>query len=146
MTRLAASALCLLALAVVPAVALGQSAGDEQYGDPFAGEEPAQKAPDSSQNNGNQVVGQTEDGSDTGSPAPSATPAAQTEEPGASSGTGSNLAYTGYPAGLVALLGAFALTAGLIIRATAGRPRAPRRDAVLVLGRDLRLEPRARRR
>ena len=144
MRRLVASSLCLLALAVVPQMALGQSAGDDQYADPFAGQDQAQGNSGSSQGNGNQVAAQPD--SDAGSPATSPAPAAETTTSQTAPSSGSGLAYTGFPAGLVALLGAFGLVAGLTIRAIAGPPPAPRRDAVLVLGRDVRLQPRARRR
>ena len=144
MRRLAASSLCLLALAAAAPAALAQSAGDDQYGDPFEGQEQAQGNPGSSQKDTPEVVGQTDSGS--GSPAASSAPAAQSSDTATTSGSGSRLAYTGYPAVLVALLGAFVLAAGLMIRANAARPSASRRAAVLVLGRDVRLAPPARRR
>ena len=144
MKRLAASFLCLLVLAATPTAALGQSAGDDQYADPFAGEEQPQSTPGSSQGNGDRIAGQT--GSGAGSPAASSPPAAQTAATPTTSGSSSSLPRTGFPAGFVALLGAFALAGGLMLRAIASRRPASRRDAVLVLGRDLRLEPRARHR
>jgi hypothetical protein len=149
MKRVAVTSLCLFALAATPPLALGQSAGDEQYSDPFAGQEQAQSAPDSSQNDGSQGgQGNSVAG------APDSTPAAAGQTgtsgteagSGSGSGSGSKLAYTGFSAGILALLGALALVAGLMLRVLTGRPPIPRRDAVLVLGRDVRLQPRSRRR
>lgn len=131
--------MCLFALAAVPQLALGQSAGDDQYADPFAGQD-SQSAPNSSQDDSEPAAAQPD--TQTQAPATTSAPAGQTSS---GSGSSSSLAYTGFPAGLAALLGAIALAAGLMLRMAAGRPPAPRRDAVLVLGRDLRLQPRARR-
>ena len=130
-----------------PAVALGQSAGDDQYADPYAGQEQSQGSSGSSQGSGNQggdnqSTGQT--GAGSGSSTPTSAPVAQTADTRA--GSGSKLAYTGFPAGLAALLGALALATGLMLRVIAGRPPTPRRGAVLVLGRDVRLQARARQR
>jgi hypothetical protein len=131
----------------LPAAAGAQSAGDDQYADPYAGQEQSQGSSGSSQGNGNQgddtqSTGQA--GSGSGSSTPASAPAAPATDTRASSG--SNLAYTGFPAGLAALLGALALATGLMLRVIAGRPPTPRRGAVLVLGRDVRLQARARQR
>jgi hypothetical protein len=142
MKRLVAYSLCLLAFAAAAPVALGQSAGDQQYTDPFNGEEQAQSSPGTARGDQSQSGNSGQTGSGTATPAPSSAPAAQTTA--ARSGSSSKLAYTGFPAALVALLGACALVAGLMVRLLAGWPAAPRRDAVMVLGRDVRLQPRGR--
>ena len=136
--------MCLLALAATAPAAVGQSAGDDQYADPFAGQEQPQSSPESAPRGAERVVGQTE--SDNGSPAANPSPTAQTTGAGTTSGSPSSLPYTGFPAGLVALLGAFVLTAGVMLRVMTGRPPVPRRGAVVMLGRDVRLAPRSRHR
>lgn len=138
MKRSIAFWLCLLALGAMAPVALAQSAGDQQYTDPFEGQEQAKSAPDTPRGDQSQSTNQT--GSGSGSSAGTSAPSAQTTATRTTSG--SNLAYTGFPAGLIALLGACALVAGLAIRVLAGPAPASRRDAVLVLGRDVLLAPR----
>jgi LPXTG-motif cell wall-anchored protein len=100
-----ALAMLLLALAL-PAAALAQGAGDEQYQDPFGGQStpaptatpaPAQ-APVQSQ-----------------APAPTATPAPVTHAQSAPRSARA-LPYTGADAGLLALAGAALLGAGLALR------------------------------
>jgi LPXTG-motif cell wall-anchored protein len=105
--RLAALAAALLLAA--PAPALGQSAGDEQYEDPFAGQEPQ---------------GQTEEPAPEATPAPAEPPAAEpapapeatpvpAAEPG---GQPAELPRTGLDAGSVLALGAVLLTGGVVLR------------------------------
>ena len=101
MKRVAVTSLCLFALAATPQLALGQSAGDDQYADPFAGQNQSQSAPDSSQND-DQVAAQPD--SEAQSPATTSAPAGQTTTSQAGSDSNSSLAYTGFSAGIVALL------------------------------------------
>jgi hypothetical protein len=94
------STLIAAALLAAPGGALAQSAGDEQYQDPFGSDEPRQSAPPPG-----------------GAPAQS-----QPSQPGAESQPaqqeqgGSQLARTGFPVGLLAAGGALLLAAGLLLR------------------------------
>lgn len=121
--RLALLALVLLCAGLVPAVALiapataaAQSAGDEQYEDPFG--------------NGNGGNGGSSGGGGTAQPQPTATPSqpttAQPSAPPAATGTTASatsgaeqsggLPRTGAPVALVALGGAVLLAGGLALR------------------------------
>jgi LPXTG-motif cell wall-anchored protein len=92
----------LLAL-VVPAAALAQGAGDEQYQDPFAQPTPtATPAP-------------TQAPAAPAQPVPTATPTA-TAAAAQSTPSGRQLPYTGIDAGLLALAGAALLGAGFALR------------------------------
>jgi hypothetical protein len=108
MRRRLIAALAAMALLAVPAAALAQSAGDDQYSDPF-GDEPTQ-----------------DQGTPNESPAPAAEPTSQA--PAAESaaaddpGSGGTLPRTGYPAALTALLGALLLGAGVSVRRHAQAP------------------------
>lgn len=104
MRRCLTATLAALALLVAPAGALAQSAGDEQYADPFGDtEQPSQ-----------------DQGGSNGSRAPAADPTAQTPASGAAAaadpGTGGSLPRTGFPALLSALLGALLLGSGVSVR------------------------------
>lgn len=111
----------LIALAL-PATALAQSAGDEQYADPFGNSNPKQqKAPSTAQKpaQSNQQTAQSNPGSD---PTP---PAATTS--GTSSGkptAGKQLPMTGLPTGVIAALGMILLVAGYAARSRL-RPLVP---------------------
>lgn len=130
-------------LLLLPAAALAQSAGDEQYSDPFADQSPSSgkapapsptaQAPSSSPttDSGSQVASNPSSGS---------SPSAATD----SSSSGS-LPTTGLRAWMLAATGGLMLLAGAFLRFVA-RPL-PVRDGSLsppVLGRDIRLK-RARR-
>jgi hypothetical protein len=104
-------AACLLA---APATALAQSAGDEQYADPFG------EVKDPSQNTGGSN-GSPASGNDT----PASAPASGADNGAtAGSGTGSALPHTGYPAGLGAMLGAMLLVLGASVWRRAQPPLA----------------------
>jgi LPXTG-motif cell wall-anchored protein len=111
MRRRLIAALAAFALLAVPAGALAQSAGDEQYSDPFGNtNEPTQN-----------------DGTSNGSPDPAAQGQAPATESasapaGADPGSGSALPHTGFPAALSALLGALLLCAGVSVRRRAQPP------------------------
>jgi hypothetical protein len=104
-------AACLLA---APTTALAQSAGDEQYADPFG------QVKDPSQDNG---------GSN-GSPAPNtdttvSTPTGAADGTTADSGSGAaTLPHTGFPAALSAVLGALLLVMGASVWQRAQQPPA----------------------
>ena len=98
-------------LALTPATALAQGAGDDQYSDPFGSEDeqatptPTPRAPAPAA---------------TAAPAPAATaaPAQSTPAPGpAATPTGPQLPYTGFDDWLTAAGGALLLGAGLTLRA-----------------------------
>jgi hypothetical protein len=94
------STLIAAALLAAPGGALAQSAGDEQYQDPFGSNESQQSAP----------------------PSGSAPAQSQPSQPGAESQPaqqeqgGSQLAHTGFPVGLLAAGGALLLAGGLLLR------------------------------
>jgi hypothetical protein len=105
-----ATALLVLMLLAFPAGALAQSAGDEQYTDPFGPtEEPRQE-------------GGGSDGAEAPAPdpapapaeAPAAEPAQEAEAPSAEPAP--TLPYSGFPAGIAAGAGAALLAAGAALR------------------------------
>ena len=106
MRRRLIAALAALALLAVPAAALAQSAGDEQYTDPFGDVNPPAQ----------------DDGTANGSPAPPTDQTVQAPASGSASaadadqGTGVSLPHTGFPALLSALLGALLLGSGISVR------------------------------
>jgi LPXTG-motif cell wall-anchored protein len=119
--RRLAAPLAAIILTMSPAAALAQSAGDQQYADPFGNNEQNQSGGGSSGGGGGGGSGGGQ-----GQAAPSATGVAATQAQGAtgtSSATGSavqsgqgELPRTGLDAGLVAVLGAGLLLAGLALR------------------------------
>ena len=100
-------------LALLPAGAAAQSAGDEQYQDPFA-DEPSQEAP----------AAPPASTPAPAAPAPSAAaPAAAASAPApAARATATQLPRTGGEAWLLALAGLALLSAGVALRAHARRP------------------------
>jgi len=111
-------ACCSAALALLPATAAAQGAGDDQYSDPFAGEEEAQPtatprapaatpAPAQPSQPAQPAPAQTAAPSQ---PAPAAAPAAPT------------LPYTGAEEWLVAAGGALLLGAGITLRVRLREP------------------------
>ncbi len=126
----AACLLATVAVALTPATALAQGAGDDQYSDPFAGEEPAATAtpaPSPAATPPPDVA--TEDRDDFGvaepellyngqpSPSDAPSPAAQ-ETPAAAAAQQptAQLPYTGADAGLVGAAGALLLAGGMALR------------------------------
>jgi LPXTG-motif cell wall-anchored protein len=114
LTALAAAGL----LAAAPAPALGQSAGDDQYEDPFAGEDQQeQPAPDPDT--------PVDDGGGTDTPEPAVTPEPlldpNAQEPAAESGPPATAAQeqlpnTGADAAAVLLAGSILLAGGVALR------------------------------
>lgn len=100
MRRLSALAISTALALAAPASVLAQSAGDDQYNDPFAGEE--------------QVP---EDDPSTGDPAapPPAPAPAPTAQP-STSAPATTLPYTGLPAVAMSGVGALLLAAGIGLR------------------------------
>ena len=119
MTRRLASVLLALALALAaPAAALAQSAGDEEYADPFAAESQAgtpTAAPSDEDTISNEPPANLGSGSTTASATPQAAPAASTPAPKAASGDDA-LPNTGSEPLVIALLGAGLLFAGTGLR------------------------------
>lgn len=106
MRRRLIAALLAAALLAAPAAALAQSAGDEQYADPFG------EVKDPSQENSGSNGSGTPDtpGTDTTVAAPAA---GADQGAGSDSGSGSaTLPRTGFPAALTAMLGALLLAIG----------------------------------
>jgi LPXTG-motif cell wall-anchored protein len=96
-------------LALLPSAAAAQSAGDEQYQDPFA-DEPTQEAPAAPPSSAPAVPAAP-------APAPASAPAAAS----ASQGATAELPRTGAETWLLALAGLALLAAGLALRAHARR-------------------------
>jgi hypothetical protein len=120
-------ALLLLAL---PGLAAAQSAGDDQYFDPLAGETPANDSPASSN--------PAPDASSPSSGTPSQPASTPTASPSATSGSaGQTLPATGFSVGLMAAVGALMVLMGATLR-RALPARAPVRAGVPeVIGREL---------
>jgi LPXTG-motif cell wall-anchored protein len=104
--RLSLSLIAVL-FALLPAGALAQSAGDEQYEDPFA-DEPAQEAPAAPP-------------ASTPAPAAPAAPATAGQAPAAPQAAAAQLPRTGAETWLLALAGLALLCAGATLRAHARR-------------------------
>jgi len=96
-------------LALLPAAAAAQSAGDEQYSDPFAGQSPSSTpAPTPAPATGAQPAQAT--------PAPAAAPAASNAPAQAA-----QLPRTGWDAGVPGMLGLVLMSAGVALRARVRR-------------------------
>jgi hypothetical protein len=114
-SQLLAGLLASAALAAVPATASAQSAGDEQYADPFR-EEPRREQPQQPQQpqqpagSGTQPVAPA-----TGSQQSGTTPA-PAQSDGRQEATGPGLPYSGLPAGLLGGAGLALLAAGAALR------------------------------
>ena len=107
--------LALLTALVVPSAAFGQSAGDEQYSDPFAGE--GQSEPQQPQSEAPQPETPAQPVEEPAAPEASA-PAESVGEGAGSSAESSDpsLPVTGLPALAMLLVGAGMLTAGAVVR------------------------------
>ena len=107
--RLRIAALAVAGLLAAPAAAVGQSAGDDQYQDPFAGEDQSQSQPDPEP-----AEPQPEPApADPAAPAAEAPAAAPAQAP---AGQPAQLPYTGFDAGLIVLAGAVLLAGGVALR------------------------------
>jgi hypothetical protein len=114
MHTLAASA---AALALLPATALAQGAGDDQYSDPFGSEETEQAQPT--------ATPRAPAATPTAAPAqqaPTAVPPSQPGPAATATPTGPTLPYTGIDEWLVAGGGVLLLGAGLTLRARLREP------------------------
>jgi LPXTG-motif cell wall-anchored protein len=108
-TRRFAAPIAALTLALTPTAALAQSAGDEQYADPFSDDQQSQ----SSGGSGSSGSG----GSSTSSgSAAQAAPSTAAPASGAAAAEGGELPRTGLDAGVVAAIGAGLLGIGLVLR------------------------------
>ena len=138
MRRLLAAVVAAVLALAGPAVALGQTPGDEQYTDPFGGSQPANPGGgnDGSQGGGNDGSqggggGGGDDGSQDEAPAPPAPPSggdapvASDDSSGGTADSGTTqstqpaaeqLPYTGADAGLLALGGTLLLAGGVALR------------------------------
>jgi hypothetical protein len=106
-----AAALVTAAMLVLPAAALADSAGDNQYQDPFAGT-PSQPKQPKQQPSGTQG-GSTQTPA---APAPTPAPAQTTAAPAATPTQTGTLPRTGFPLLPVAAVGAALLAAGILLR------------------------------
>ena len=131
-SRIASIALAVVCLAL-PAGAAAQSAGDEQYSDPLAGQ------PSSGGGGGGGSSGQTNPSSSGTQPSTSTSPPVQTAQNGTSGGQNRNdsgsgeLPHTGLAAGVLAALGALFMLGGQGLRKVGAGERLPfsrRRRAV----------------
>jgi hypothetical protein len=97
-------------LALLPAAAAAQSAGDEQYPDPFAGQSPSSTpAPTPAPSTGAQPAQAT--------PAPAAAAPAASNAPAQAA----QLPRTGWDAGVPGVLGLVLMSAGVALRARVRR-------------------------
>jgi hypothetical protein len=102
-----------------PGSAFAQSAGDDQYRDPF-GEDNGQQQEEPPADPG----GTTDDtGTPAPVPAPAPAPAPQPAAPAPTATTAATLPRTGLSAGVVAALGTVLIAAGLGLRRAAGPAR-----------------------
>jgi pyruvate/2-oxoglutarate dehydrogenase complex dihydrolipoamide acyltransferase (E2) component len=113
----------LLALApagaVLPAPASAQSAGDDQYQDPFAGDDQGQSQGGSGGGGGGSEPAPAAPAPAPAAPAPAATPApaaASGVAPAAAAPAPAQLPYTGLDAGPILLVGAVLLASGVALR------------------------------
>jgi hypothetical protein len=116
MCRAAAFLMLLTALAV-PASALAQSAGDEQYSDPFGPEQPQER--EQAQQEQPQAAVEPAPSDEAPAPAPAPEPAAapagdSAAAPAQSSGT--SLPVTGLPVLSMFVVGGVLLAAGAVVR------------------------------
>jgi hypothetical protein len=117
-TRRLAAPLAVLILTVFPAAALAQSAGDQQYADPFGNNEQNQSGGGSSGGGGGSGDGGSSSASGGGQS--QAAPTSSTTGTATQSGGGQLPRI-----GIVAALGAVLLLAGLALRASRRRRGAP---------------------
>jgi LPXTG-motif cell wall-anchored protein len=105
------AALAVAGLLAAPSAAMGQSAGDDQYQDPFAGEDQSQTQPEPEPAEPEPAP------ADPAAPPPE--PAAEAPPPApaqAPAGQPAQLPYTGFDAGLIVLAGAVLLAGGVALR------------------------------
>ena len=107
--------LALLAALAVPGAAFGQSAGDEQYSDPFAGEDQQQQnQQQQQQQQAQQPEAPAQPVEQSATPAPADSSAEEATAPTESSDP--SLPVTGLPALTLFVLGAGMLASGLLVR------------------------------
>lgn len=116
--KLLLAVLLSTALLGVPGVAHAQSAGDDQYADPFGPVEPQDDPGDEQPPS---VQGQTEDAPPAASDRTGLTTSAPEAAGAQSSGSGETLPRTGFEAWLVAAIGWWALLGGVALRRIATR-------------------------
>jgi hypothetical protein len=120
--RVLALLAALLVLAGAPAVAAAQSAGDDQYVDPFAGQDAGGGGGSSGGQSGSSPSSSAPSSS---APSSSATAPAASPPPATTAPVSTQLPYTGTATALRALLGAVLLLAGVALRLRV--PDVPRR-------------------
>jgi hypothetical protein len=106
--------LALLAALAVPGAAFGQSAGDEQYSDPFAGEDQQQQNQPQAEQPAPQPEAPAQPVEQPAAPAPADSSAEEATAPAESSDP--SLPVTGLPALTLLALGAGMLASGLLVR------------------------------
>jgi hypothetical protein len=112
----ALAVLALLTALVVPSAAFGQSAGDEQYTDPFGGDEPQQQEqpPQEQQPEPQQAEAPTGTAEQPAAPAAPSDGGGEVAAP--AQATDPSLPVTGLPALALLAVGAGMLAAGLVVR------------------------------
>ncbi len=120
--RVLALLAALLVLAGAPAVAAAQSAGDDQYVDPFAGQDAGGGGGSSGGGSGSSP---SSSAPSSNAPSSSATAPAASPAPATTAPVSTQLPYTGAGTALRALLGGVLLLAGVALRFRV--PDVPRR-------------------
>lgn len=114
-----ALALALAMLVLIPTAALAQSAGDQQYADPFGG----QKAKSKSDNGGNsQGTGQLADRGTSGTPAPAHAPSTSSQTAAPAVSSSKQLPRTGLEVVMFFVTGAVLTLTGVVMLRLVARP------------------------
>lgn len=121
---------------LAPTAAVAQSAGDEQYADPLAGQDQGSNNSGSGSQGGSGADGQGSDGEDsTGTPvqAQDDAPQATANSAQAAGGQSKDLPRTGLDVAPLIAIGAALLTTGLVLHLALGPARRRRRGDPVVL-------------
>ncbi|HYI20806.1 MAG TPA: LPXTG cell wall anchor domain-containing protein [Solirubrobacteraceae bacterium] len=120
--RRAATLLAVLLGLALPAGAGAQSPGDEQYQDPFGGQQPQEEPAATPEPTPAPTAAPAPDPAQEPAPTATAQPASEPAPTAPSGGSGGDgeLPRTGAPTGLVAAAGAAMLAGGLVLRRRAG--------------------------
>ena len=147
MTGRLLAAFCAAVL-LVPAAAFAQSAGNEQYSDPFAGKAPSTHSPTAPSSPAPAPTTSSPPAQPQGQLASGSSPGTTTQGNSGATPTASSssaLPRTGFDAWIMAAMGALMLLAGALLRlGLRARPASPAAASPRILGRDVRPVTRGR--